>query len=312
VAADLNTPTRNSLLWMYEGQTQYYGVTLSARAGLLSKDAALDQYALFAALMQERAGRRWRPLQDTTADPLYAMRRPLPWPSWQRSEDYYVEGALLWLEVDTLLRERSNGASSLDDFARAFFGMNDNDWGVVPYTFEDIVRALGNVEAYDWASFLHERLDTTSTQAPLMGLTRGGYQLVFTETPNVLLKDNEEQRKWIDLSYSLGLILEAKGTVVQVLWDSPAFKAGLTSGMDVIAVNGVALDGDKLRDAVAHSKRNTKPIELLVKQGDRYRSLKLDYHAGLRYPHLQRIANVPARLDEILAPKFPAKPNLTP
>lgn len=300
---DLNTPIRDSLLWVYEGQTQYFGSVLAARAGLFDKPAALDLYAQFAALMQARVGRRWRPLQDTTQDPLIAMRRPIPWPSWQRSEDYYVEGALLWLEIDTLIRERSKERRSLDDFARAFFGMNDGDWGVLTYGFDDIVQTLHGVEPYDWAELLHERLESVGGQAPLMGLKRGGYELVFNETPNILIKDYEEQRKWIDLTYSLGFVLEAKGGVVNVQWDSPAYKAGLTSGAELVAVNGTALDPDKLRDAVARSKRVTSPIELLVQQGDRYRMLRLDYHDGLRYPHLQRIANAPARLDAILSPK---------
>ena len=109
---------RDSLLWVYEGQTQYWGTVLAARSGLLTRQEALDSIASTAAAYDYRIGRTWRQLQDTTNDPIIASRRPLPWTSWQRSEDYYSEGQLIWMDVDTLIRERTQGASSLDDFVR--------------------------------------------------------------------------------------------------------------------------------------------------------------------------------------------------
>jgi predicted metalloprotease with PDZ domain len=298
---NFNVPMRDSLLWVYEGQTQYWGQVLEARAGFLTRQQALDSLAGIAAAYDARVGRTWRPLQDTTNDPIITRRRAIPWTSWQRSEDYYYEGLLLWLDVDTLIRQRSGGRRSLDTFARAFFGINDGDWGQVTYTFEDIVTALNAVEAYDWGTFLRSRLDETSTRAPLDGLQRGGYRLVYTETPTDYAKANEARRRVTDLSYSLGGVVDSTGKFTSVLWDGPVFRAGLTTESQIIAVNNIAFDGEKLKAAVKATKGNGPQVELLIKQGEVYRSLRLDYHDGLRYPRLERINGTPALLDDILA-----------
>ena len=297
---NFNVPMRDSLLWVYEGQTQYYGWVLQTRAGFLTKQQSLDSLAGTAAAYDVRAGRTWRNLQDTTNDPIIASRRNIPWTSWQRSEDYYQEGLLLWLDVDTLIRQRSGGRRSLDTVARAFFGINDGDWGQVTYTFEDIVRALNAVEPHDWATFLRTRLDETTPRAPLDGLERGGYRLVYGETPTDLAKANETRRKVTDLTYSLGAVVDSTGKFTSVMWDSPIFKAGVTTAVQIVAVNSIAYDGEKLKAAVKATKENGPPIELLIKQGDLYRSIKVDYHGGLRYPRLERINGTPALLDDIL------------
>ncbi|HYM34198.1 MAG TPA: hypothetical protein VET48_02320, partial [Steroidobacteraceae bacterium] len=201
---NFNVPMRTSLLWVYEGQTQYWGQVLAARAGFLTKEEALDSWALTAAQYDARVGRTWRSLQDTTNDPLLANRRPIPWSSWQRSEDYYSEGQLVWLEVDTLIRELSKNKRSLDDFAHAFFGINDGDWGQFTYTFDDIVSELNKVQPYDWAGFLRTRLDENAEHAPLAGLERGGYRLVYSEIESEYAKASAGRRKGIDFTYSLG------------------------------------------------------------------------------------------------------------
>jgi predicted metalloprotease with PDZ domain len=301
---NLNVPMRDSLLWVYEGQTQYWGHVLAARSGMLTKQQALDGLAHFAASYDAHPGRAWRNLQDTTNDPIIAMRRPIPWSSWQRAEDYYVEGLLVWLEADTLIRERSGGRRSLDDFARAFYGVNDGDWGQLTYTFEEVVATLNKVEPYDWAKFLRARLDENAGGAPLAGIKRGGYTLVFTDTPSESYKDNEARRKFTDLTFSLGLAIDQKGGKIgAVLWDSPAYKAGLTSGQEIIAVNGIAYDADRLKDWVKGSKEEKAPLELLIKLEDVYRVVKIDYHGGARYPHLEPIKGAKALLDDILAPR---------
>jgi predicted metalloprotease with PDZ domain len=298
---NFNVPMRDSLLWVYEGQTQYYGEVLTARAGLLTKEEALDSLANTAAAYDIRAGRTWRNLQDTTNDPIIARRRPIPWTTWQRSEDYYSEGQLLWLDVDTLLRQRSDGKRSLDDFARAFFGVNDGDWGQLTYTFNDIVKTLNDVEAYDWTSFLRARLDETSQHAPLDGIHRGGYRLIYTETQSDYAKANEVLRKVADLTFSLGAVVDTTGKITSVLWDGPVFRAGLTSGIQIVAVNSITFDADRLKAAIKATKDNGPAVELLIKQGDVYRTVRIDYHGGLRYPHLERVPGAPALLDEILS-----------
>lgn len=298
-----STPMRNSLLWVYEGQTQYWGYVLAARSGLLTRQQALDAIAATAALYDARVGRLWRAVGDTVNDPIIASRRPIPWNSWQRSEDYYSEGQLIWLDADTLIREKSGGRRSLDDFARTFFGVGDGDWGVRPYDFDEVVATLNKVQPHDWASFLKSRLEGHGPGAPLDGLARGGYRLVYTDTPTAYALDDEAGRKIVDLTYSVGLVLNREGEVRNVLWEGPAFKAGLAIGAKLIAVNGLAYDAEKLKAAIKAAKGGGEPIELIVKVGDRFRTVRVDYHDGLRYPRLERIAGAPARLDDILTAK---------
>jgi predicted metalloprotease with PDZ domain len=307
--ADLWTPDfhaamRNSLLWVYEGGTEYWGEVLTARAGLWTKQHALDALAMTVAALQRQAGRAWRPLQDTTSDEIINPRRPMSWPSWQRFEDYYAEGALIWLDADTLIRENTGGKKSLDDVARGFFGIADGSYVPVAYTFDDVVKALTAVYPSDWATFLRSRLDGTAAGPPLDGLRRGGYRLVFTAEPSELWRSEEEtQTKGVNHSYSLGIAVDKDNVVSFAAWDSPAAKAGVTAGMKLLAVDGLAYEPDRLKRAIQRAVGTTTPIELLVQNGERFRTLRVDYHGGLRYPHLERDPSRPALLDDILAPR---------
>jgi predicted metalloprotease with PDZ domain len=298
-----NVPMRDSLLWVYEGQTQYWGSVLSARSGLWTKQQALDEIAMVAARYQAEPGRTWRPLQDTTDQPIIQYGMPLAWRSWQRAQDYYDVGALIWLDVDTLIRERSNGQRSLDDFAKQFFGVNDGSYGELTYTFTDVVAALNRVQPYDWATFLRQRLDAVNADAPTAGVTRGGYHVAFTDTPSDLYKSQDERAKLTSLTYSVGLVLEKDGKIKEVLWNSPAFKAGLSPANQIVAVNDVAFDPDRFKEVIKAAQHSTTATRLIVREGDRFRTVTLDYHDGLRYPHLERDADKPALLDAILEPK---------
>jgi predicted metalloprotease with PDZ domain len=299
--ANFNTPMRNSLLWVYEGQTQYWGYVLAARSGLLTKQETLDSLAGVAAQYQTQAGRLWRPLLDTTNDPIIAARRPAPWRDQQRSEDYYREGQLIWLDVDTLLREKSGGKKSLDDFARAFYGVNDGDWGQLTYEWKDVVATLNKILPYDWDAFLKVRVLDVAPKAPLDGFERGGYRLVYAEKPSDSARAAEARSRGANLQYSIGLSVDAGGRITSVVWDGPAFKAGLTPGVTILAVNGLAYEPDRLREAVGASK--TTPIELLLKDDAIFKTVKLSYNGGARYPKLQRIEGTPALLDDILKAK---------
>jgi predicted metalloprotease with PDZ domain len=299
-----NIPMQDSLLWVYEGQTQYWGEVLAARAGLWTKQQALDQLALTAAYFEVQGGRRWRALEDTTKDPIINPRRPMAWRDWQRFEDYYPEGAMIWLDVDTLIREKSGGHKSLDDFAKAFFGINNGSFVPVTYTFDELVKTLNGVQPYDWSAFLHARLNGVGQPPFEDGLKRGGYKVVFVDTPSDYQKSVDESRKRVSLTFSIGADLDAKeSTISSVVWDSPAFKAKLIEGTQLLAVNGAAYSAEILKDAIRSAKDNSAAIELIVKNGDRYRIVSLDYHGGLRYPRLERDAATPARLDDIIAPR---------
>ena len=298
-----NVPMRGSLLWVYEGQTQYWGYVLAARAGLLTKQQALDAIALTAATYDIRVGRSWRAMEDTTNDPIIASRRPLSWLSWQRSEDYYSEGQLVWLDADTLIREQTKGEKSLDDFARAFFGVENGSFVTKTYTFDDLVAALNGVTPYDWAGFLHRRLEGHGPDAPLDGVARGGYRLVYTDTPTDYFKSAETGRKNTNLMFSIGFTVSKEAVLTDVQWDGPAFKAGLTEGATLVAINGQAFDPDDLKDAIKQAQITGAPIALLVKEKNAYRTALVDYRGGLRYPRFERVAGTPARLDDILEPR---------
>ncbi|MDB6135079.1 MAG: trypsin-like serine protease [Verrucomicrobiales bacterium] len=303
---DYRTPMRDSLLWLYEGQTQFWGYILAARSGLWTRQQTLDALAGIAAAFDTRAGRLWRPVADTTHDPIISGRRPQPWRSWQRGEDYYREGLLIWLDADSLIREKTDGAKSLDDFASAFFGINDRDWGELTYRFEDVVATLNGVLEWDWEAFLNQRVNGTTSRAPLDGLTRGGYQLVYRDTPTEFFKKDEAKRKISDLSYSFGLVTDNKGVVKEVMWDGPAFNAGLTAGTEIVAIGGRAWTEGDLKAAITAAKGAAKSISLLVKTGDLFRTVEVQWNGGLRYPALERTApqEENSRLEALLAPKL--------
>jgi predicted metalloprotease with PDZ domain len=301
---DYRTPMQDELLWVYEGQTQFWGYVLGARSGMLSKQDTLDAIAATAAAYSSGTpGRAWRPLVDTTNDPIIASRAAIPWRSWQRSEDYYSEGELIWIDVDRIIRQQSGGKRSIDDFARAFFGMRDRDYGELTYTFDDVAATLNKVQPYDWRSYLRTKVYAVSPQAPLEGISQGGYRLVFTAEPTKWIKSGEKSGKNSDLTYSGGFVVGTDGKVSSVLWDSAAFNAGITVGAQIVAVNGRNFDVDALKQAIKSATSNGPAPELLVHDGDLYRTVKLDWHGGLKYPRLEKVGKGQGTLDALLAPR---------
>jgi predicted metalloprotease with PDZ domain len=299
---NFNTPLQNSMLWVYEGQTQYWGNVLAARSGLSSVQGARDKLAAVAAYYDHVNGRDWRAMEDTVYDPVITSRRPIGWGNWQRSEDYYSEGMLIWLDADTRIREMSGDKRSLNDFARAFFGVHDGSHGTDFYTFDDVVATLNKVQPYDWASFLKARVAGHGPGAPLDGLARAGWKLVYTDTPTDFFKSGEAQSKSTGFTYSLGFSVGSDGKLRGMMWDGVGFRAGLAANATIVAVNNHAYKGEVLKAAVKEAQTSHKPIELLVKQGQTYRTVKLPYYDGLRYPRLERIPGTKDLLDEIFAP----------
>ncbi|QGN54675.1 M61 family metallopeptidase [Novosphingobium sp. Gsoil 351] len=301
---DYRTPMQDSLLWVYEGQTQFWGYVLAARSGVQNKQTVLDMFAAAAATYSEgQPGRGWRSVEDTTNDPIINRRRPVPYTSLTRSEDYYTEGALVWLEADQVIRQGTRGARGLDDFARAFFGMRDGDWGELTYDFDEVVRTLNAVYPYDWATFLTTRIKTPGQPAPLAGIEQAGYRLVWKDKPNSYDEGRYGNVKSTNLAYSLGLSLDGDGKVTGVRWDSPAFDAGLVTGSQIIAINEVAYSADEIKSAITAAKGGKEPLRLIVKRGDSVRTVPVDWHGGLRYPWLEKTTKGEAGLDRLLAPK---------
>ena len=300
--ADFNTPIRNSLLWVYEGQTTYWTTVLSARAGLLTRTQALDALALTVASLEATPGRTWRSVADTTNDPQIKNRRPQPWASWQRGEEYYTEGALIWLDADTLIREGSAGKRSLDDFARNFFGGSDGVPATRTYVLADVVAALNRVQPYDWAGFFAARVEGHDA-LPFDGFARGGYRLAWAATPTDYQKAADTAAKRNDFNWSIGVIVDTKdGSLASVRWGSPAFAAGLTASAQLIAVGGTPYTPEVLAAAIQAAAKGA-PLSLIVKQGGRLGTVEIAWRGGLRYPRLERIPGTAPRLDDILSPR---------
>lgn len=300
---DFNSvPMRGDMLWAYEGLTEYWAAVLATRAGFWTPAEFREALAMTAANLDHEPGRTWRSLQDVSDAAQMLYYAPPTWSNWRRGTDFYPEGILLWLDVDTRIRELSHGRRSLDDFARLFYGMDGGSHITRTYTFEDVVHALNAVQPDDWATFLHRILDTHEDHAPLAGITRGGYKLVYTDSPSAMWKARQAQTAGVDAMYSAGFIVDDKGEVGDVLWNGPAFKAGLTPGMQVAAVDGQTFSPDVLEDAIRGAVNPGAALKLLVKVDGQYETLRVDYQGGLRYPHLERAGGSPAYIDRISAP----------
>lgn len=301
---DYRTPMRDSLLWVYEGQTTFWGPVLAVRSGMWTKDEWLGAIAGdLAAYAYGQPGQTWRPLQDTTNDPIVTLNGGISeWPSWSRAYDYYPAAALMWLEADQLIRQRSAGRRSLEDFARAFFGINDGDWGEVTYTFDDVVAALNGVEPYDWARFLHSRLDATRMGALGGGVTLGGYRLVFKDEPNAFVKANGSPTG-VGMTYSLGMATDDEGKITNVRWDGPAFRSGLRPGNEIVAIEDRAWSTEGMLARVRRTATDKAPVTLLVKAGDSVKRVAIVYTGGIRYPHLEPIGTGARGIDTLLTPR---------
>jgi predicted metalloprotease with PDZ domain len=306
---NFNVPMRNDLLWVYEGLTQYWGNVLTARAGMRTEEQTRDIFARVAANFAASAGRDWRPLVDTTNQPIISQRRPVGWMSYQRPEDYYTEGELIWLDADTKIRELTDGLRSLDDFAKKFLGIYNGSFITYQYAFDDVVKDLNEVAPYDWKTFFEERVYDLHPEVPMNGFKQGGYKLVYTDNPTDWITKEYETSGYADFSTSLGFSVGSRrkddvaaGVIANVWWGSPAFKAGVTPHMAIISVNGTAYTMKVLTDAILAAEHNKDPLQLQFREGDDYKTVAIPYYGGMRYPSLQRLDGVPDRLDDILSP----------
>jgi predicted metalloprotease with PDZ domain len=302
---NFNVPMRNDLLWVYEGLTDYYGNVLAARSGMRTPEQARDVWAQIAANFEISPGRTWRSLEDTTDQAIISSHFTVPeiWSSWQRSFDYYPESDLVWLDADTKIRELSGGKKSLDDFAKLFFGIENGSFVTVTYTLDDLVKALNTVQPYDWVGFFRTRVQDVNPSVPENGFTQGGYRLVYNDTESEWMKKGDrDSTRSTSFATSLGFSAKADGGIESVAWDSLAFKAGITPDMQLQAVNDQKYTAPGLRETILADKQGKDPIKLLLKRGDEFVTVTLDYHVGMRYPHLERVETTPDRLDAILAP----------
>jgi predicted metalloprotease with PDZ domain len=300
---DYEQPMQDDLLWVYEGLTNYLGFVLTARSGLLSPEQDRDDLAITAAALDHLPGRQWRNLQDTADAAPQLYFAPQTWYSWRRGTDFYNEDTLNWLWVDVIIRQQTKGAKSIDDFCHLFHGAPSTAPMVKPYTFDDVVNTLNQVAAYDWRGFWIERLSNHGPGAPLDGIEGSGWKLVYDATPSEMMTSQAGMYHFVPAGLALGLMLNDDGSITDTTEGELAATAGIGPGMKVIAVNGRQFSGDVLRDALKSAQTGATPIELLVENTDYYKTYKIDYHAGEKYPHLVRDDSKPDVLSDILKAK---------
>src|ERR1700757_1183629 len=300
---DYQQPMQTDLLWVYEGLTNYLGTILAARSGLWTPEDFRQDLAGLAADLNHLPGRTWRNLQDTAdaAPQLYFSRHA--WYSWRRGVDFYDEDVLNWMWVDVIIRQQTNDKKTLDDFCKLFHGAPGGAPAVKTYTFDDVVNTLNQVAPYDWRGFLTERLTKHGPGAPLGGLEGSGWRLVYDETPSNFFRDEEKDAGQVSGTITVGLRLREGGGVIDTVEGMTAAKAGMGPGMKVVAVNGRRFSPEVLHAAIKAAKSSSDPIELLVENTEYYKTFKLDYHEGEKYPHLVRDPSRPDLLGEIIQPK---------
>jgi predicted metalloprotease with PDZ domain len=321
---DFATAQQGALLWVYEGLTQYFGEVLATRSGLMSQAQHRDVLAMTAAYLDHTPGREWRTTEDTAIAASLLRNGNVPWANWRRGQDYYDDGQFIWLDADTLIRKTTNNQKSLDDFAPIFLGQEGNTGPlIVTYSFDEVVRDLNQVMPYDWAKFLHDRIDQINPHVDLAGIERGGYKLLYADKPNpseaaLSGKDvayfTSTDDRGVNAWHSVGLIVSGDANIVDVRWNGPADKAKLVPGSKIIAVNGQAYSVDFLRAAIRDAKGKSEPIHLIVQLDNFVSTADIDYHDGERYPVLERVEGTPDYLDDStkpLASPQPAQPKPT-
>jgi len=299
ISPDYHQPMQDDLLWVYEGLTEYLGDVLTARSGLLNQQQSREEFARLIAIFDQEPGRRWRPLQDTADSAVFLYNADGDWSNWRRGVDFYEEGELLWLDADDTIRRLTNDQKSLNDFCRIFHGGTSGQPDLKTYTLDDIVAALNRVAPYDWTTFLRSRLDSISPNTPIESIENSGWKLVYNDKPNEMQENRETIRKGVSLSSSIGMMLFDEGIVVDVIYGGPAYNAGIGPGMKVTAVNGKQYSPEVLREAIEDAKSSSAPIQLIVANGPQVQLVSIDYHGGLRYPHLVRDDSRPDFLSEI-------------
>ena len=309
---DFATPIDSNLLWVYEGLTQYLGWVLSSRSGLRTVADGLDDLALRTAELDARGGRRWRALEDTATAAQLLYETADPWRGWRRSVDFYDEGTLIWLEADVTIRKLTSGKRSLDDFCKRFHGGGTGRPEVKPYSFSDVVADLNAIAPYDWSAFLTERIKKRGSGAPLGGIEGGGWRLTYDDTRSPLVKSQEDVTERVDVRYSIGLLLDKAGTIVDVIPDSNAWKVGVAPGMKLVAVNGRRYSKHVLTDAIDATKASPSSVKLILENDDFFREASVEVRGGARYPKLERKAEGDDVIGAILAPKAETPYNTDP
>ncbi len=305
--ADYQQPMKDDLLWVYEGLTEYLGsFVLTARSGLLTQQQSMDDLAELVAAYEHHPGREWRSLQDAADAAPFLYNSTEDWSNWRRGTDFYEEGQLLWLDIDGTLRRLTKDKKSMNDFCQIFYAGSPNVPALKTYKFEDVVAVLNSLAPYDWTAFLRAHLDGVSTRTPIEAVENNGWKLIYSEEPNEIEATESALARRMNLTFTIGMIVQDDGIVGDVTHGGLAYDAGIGPGMKIIAVNGKQYSPDEMKQAIAGSKLSTAPIQMIVANGAQLQTRSIDYHGGSRWPHLVRDSSRPDYLGEILKPMLPA------
>jgi predicted metalloprotease with PDZ domain len=303
LSPDYQQPMDGTLLWVYEGMTQFWGTVLPVRAGLISADSYHEMLASVASYFNLESGTHWRPLADTAVAAQLLSDAPAAWSGSRRDLDYYEASEFLWLSVDNELRRRSGGRATLDDYVRRFYAGAGGAPALKPYVEQDIYTTLNGIAAADWRAIIHRHLDSLGPEVLLDALRGSGWQLTYTAQKNSYLETEQRARKVTHRQASLGVLLDEKAIVVETVEGGAAARAGMGPGMQLVAVNGRKFSAEVLDAALLEAQKTHKPLELLVESGDYYRTLNVPYFEGPRWPHLTRIEGQADLLTPVLAPR---------
>jgi predicted metalloprotease with PDZ domain len=300
LSPDYQQPMDGSLLWSYEGMTQFWGTVLPVRAGLVPPENYREMLASVAGFYDIQTGARWRPLADTAVAAQILYDAPAAWSISRRDVDFYDASEFLWLNVDTELRTRSGGKASLDDYVRRFYAGAGGAPALKPYQEADVYATLAGVVPADWRAIIRRHLDALGPQTLLAALRGSGWQLSYSADKNGYLEAQQKRRKVTNRLWSIGMQVDDKDTVVETVEDRAAARAGIGPGMKLLAVNGRKYSADALDAAIVAAQGNKKPIDLLTESGDYFRVISVSYSDGPRWPHVKRIEAQPDLLSETL------------
>jgi predicted metalloprotease with PDZ domain len=307
LSPDYQKPMDGSLLWVYEGMTQFWGTVLPVRSGLIPPESYREMLASLAGFYVIQTGDRWRPLADTAIAAQILYDAPPAWALSRRDVDFYDASEFLWLNVDAELREKSAGRASLDDYVKRFYAGAGGEPALKPFVEADVYATLASVVPGDWRALIHRHLDSLGPQALLEALTASGWQLTYSAEKNTYLEAAQKRRKEANRAWSIGLLISDKaedhGQIIETVEDGAAARAGAGPGMRILGVNGRKYSAEILDAALVAAHASKKPIELMVEDADYFKVLSVAYFDGPRWPHLTRLEGHADVLSAVLKPR---------
>ncbi len=306
LTADFMEDKNTNLLWVYEGLDQYLGHVLAVRSGFVPLDDFKGGMASTLGGFINKKGRRWRTLQDTEVAGYTLRGGSSSWSYLRRGQDYYAEGAMIWMEFDSRIRNATNNEKSLDDFCRDFFSAGDPLEHAVPFSLSEIVTRLNNLVELPWDSLIDAKVYQVQQEYEPEAARYAGYRLEYTDEKPDYIKQREKRYKTTSLYESLGFAINDSKKISDIIPESLADSAGMYPGMEIVGVNGKKYTKERLTDALKQTKE-TGSIMFLTLAGDEFREIEILYDKGLQYYILTPLEGFPDRISDIMKPVVTAE-----